>query len=217
MITLTSPSYATTETQVFQAWHKQKQRRVRKSHNPSFIVSYPYVTNYISSPFDPEGWATDPDGTITNITLANPSGQSFVGLAEQTGGSYFLMTSGFGLTASIGDKLYAAIVVKKVGGIDFAVTLRINNGVNSADTRFLSSSSFSAGFNANDDTKVTSLGDDFYLLQVERESAINGNVFSQIILMTSAGASAPIGSQLYIQAAFFGKADDYPANVMPTL
>jgi len=177
-------------------------------------ISYNAV-NYMPSPFNPEAWSPDTDGEITNVTLANPSGSSVMGLAEQTGGNYFLMTSGFGLTASIGDKLYSAILVKKQGVIDFAVTLRINNGINSADTRFLSSNSFGVGFSANDGAKVTSLGNGFYLLEVERAAGVSGSAFSQIILMAEGGGVAPIGSQLYVQAAFFGKADDWPAIITP--
>jgi len=171
------------------------------------------------SPFDPSGWTgiSDPDGTITNVTLDNPSGESFVGLIEQTSASFFIINSTVSFPTEDTDKLYAAIIVKKQGTTDFAVTLRINNGIDFKDTRFLSNDSFNVGFNANDDTKTTNLGNGFYLLETERAAGVSGNAFSQIILMAEGGGVAPIGSQFYAQASFFGKADDFPANVMPTL
>jgi|GEM_PF-5524881 len=221
MITLTSPSYATTETQVFQAWHKQKQRRVRKSHNPSFIVSYPYVTNYMPSPFDPSGWRPDADGTIENVTIANPSGADVVGLAEQTGAGEFTLNTNFdNKIPSIlaGEKHYTAIIYKVM---DSWANQRIqiatfdDAGLNSFSLFNIETNTLASGSPV--DYKFTLLGDGFVLLEVLNTETFNQTNAYTSIIMKSGAVAAPIGSQLYVQAAFFGKADDFPANVMPTL
>jgi len=227
MITLTSPSYATTETQVFQAWHKQKQRRVRKSHNPSFIVSYPYVTNYMPSPFDPEGWygaTTDADGTITNVALENPSGQSFMGLAEQAGaGQFSLLDTIIGgpkFDAVTGESIYFSVIVKEITqspAISLFFTVGSDTGnVFTSKVRVLDGSVDSGTGLVNS----TDLGYGFILIQVKHTlTEDRTNIGGRMLLLESDGTGVvpPIGSQLYVQAAFFGKADDYPANVMPTL
>ena len=228
MATLTSPSYATTETQAFQAWHKQKQRRVRKSHNPSFIVSYPYVTNYMPNPFGPEGWygATEEGDILENQLIDNPSGTEFIGYAEQVGADQFIIAANDAPTDNtfsvlIGDKVYQSMILKAFDGEPPFVRFRF------ADSQGFLGNTYYDTLNSVINTgigSVTSLGDDYYLVQAVHNVSRDDSNFSCQIFMwadfvntaTPSGA-APIGSKLYVQAAFSGKADDYPANVMPTL
>lgn len=210
MTTLTSPTYATPETLIYQSYKKQSDRKRRKSHNPSVIVSYPYVTNYMPSPFDPSGWygaASDPDGTITNVTLENPSGQSFVGLVEQTGaGSFIFATNIANPEPSVldGEKVYGAIIVKNVN-IDAKLQTYIG-GIGDSGNLFIDiankTTNTAPGFN----TRFTDLAGGFTL--VETEYTITGdqtNVRQAWIFRDESQGIPPIGSQLYVQAVFFGK------------
>jgi len=221
MITLTSPSYATTETQVFQAWHKQKQRRVRKSHNPSVIVSYPYVTNYMPSPFDPSQWygnTVDPDLSYTSVTESNPSGESFVGEFEYVGvAGTATFTFSSNTTFNIGDKLYTACLLGKNG---YSKIRHIVQEYPSAevvsDFRYDFLTDTVERNTAGIAYKKTDINDDYCIVETEYIAATNGEHRGGIWGESDSGLM-PVGAKLKMQAAYFGKADDYPANVMPTL
>lgn len=223
MTTLTSPTYATPETLIYQSYKKQHDRKRRKSHNPSFIVSYPYVTNYMPSPFDPEGWfgaTSDTDGTITNIALNNPSGAEFIGLAEQTGAGSFIPLSNFPTPISsvtIGEKLYMGMIFK-IANFPAKIQTYIAGIGGSGNLTLDLQNKTALTMPANWNYKFTELTDGFFLVETEFVSQASGsNVYQDVILREGLGTIPPIGSQLYVQAAFFGKADDFPANVMPTL
>lgn len=221
MTTLISPNYATPETQTFQAWHKQKQRRVRKSHNPSVIVSYPYVTNYMPSPFDPDSWRPDADGTITNIALENPSGSGIIGLAEQTGAGYFSLNSSFfnQFNMQAGDNIFIAIMYKLISGSEIeSITLEAYSSEGTLTfSRFdaLNKTQISGTVT---DYLFTDLPDDYVLLQAKINSTVaRTNAFGGIRIYKADGGIPSAGEQIYVQASYIGVADDWPANVMPTL
>ena len=221
MKTLKSPSYATPETLTFQAWHKQKQRRVRKSHNPSFIVSYPYVTNYMSSPFNPSGWTDTGSGTVDNVTLTNPSGEPVLGLAVQDGAGFFTMQDSFSNDLSVvaGEKLYIGIILKPVDANPFDISIVIGGSVTPTKTLKIAVEDLSVRSSNMTDYQITDLGNGFKLFQaywvVEADDPDTRGRYT--FTASNAGTVAPIGSQVYAQASYFGKAEDYPANVMPTL
>lgn len=213
MTTLTSPKYATPETLTYQSFKKQqdrKRRKRRKSHNPGFIVSYPYATNYISSYLDPESWGnTDPDGTVTNITLDNPTESPLVGDAEIISGQLNIAVTANSFNLSIGEKEYFAVVFKNIDATSLTVRFRADTGVTGGNNTI----NFGTLTQTSGDAvmKLTTLSDGFYLAQFEYTAAANltnCDVFSYV---------EGDGGQLYIQAAFFGANNDYPANVMPIL
>jgi len=173
-------------------------------------------TNYMPNPFDPSGWfgaSSDPDGTITNVTMPNPSGEGFVGLVEQTGASYLMLNNSYANNTSIlsGETAYCALLLKKISGgikIDCGIG---GSGVARQIASFNLDTSTSSGAL---ETKITSLGDGLYIFQARRTFAEdNSDIFGDTILADIDGTSAPIGSQIYVQAAFFGKADDWPAKL----
>jgi len=176
-------------------------------------------TNQMASPFDPEGWygaTSDPDGTITNVTMPNPSGQAFVGLAEQTGtGSFILLNSGSNKIANvnIAEPLYSSIIYK-IG--NYNSTLQYYLGADQSSTREnttfdLLNKTAILGGNFIDYT-FTDLVDGFCLLKVKYSTDIDLTNVSQVFVMREGENLVPsIGSQLYVQAAYFGKTPlEYP-------
>lgn len=173
--------------------------------------------NAMPSPFDPSGWygnTVDPDGTITNVTLANASGESFLGLAERTGSGGFNLTGFPTIETDIGDNLAGAMLFRKANALGSAFRFRL------AD-----SSGFLADIAVTSDTgtyvaggldyKITALGSDVLIefkYTTTRDSGTG--VYCQSFIWTDDNSGEPpIGGQLYVQAAYFGKADDYPANI----
>jgi len=174
------------------------------------------------SPFDPEGWRGDPDGTITNVTLDNPSGSSVIGLAEQTGAGPFTFLSSFDNPQDYqaGDKLYAAFIYKRVGLWEAGCFIGFNKtGSQIASARIdLRNNTYPNG--TVDEVKFTELGNDFVSVEAMETLTIDAAgcfAVATFTDMVNAPTQPAVGSQLYVQAAFFGKADDWPANVMPTL
>lgn len=175
-------------------------------------------TNYMPSPFNPEGWyggTTDTDGTITNVTTDNPSGQTFVGLAEQTGSTFFIAGVGPNQTLLRGERSYLSIMVKSIDGVDpFALTLRHDGiGYPDRDTRF-SSTDWQPITSSADEAKRETLSDGYYLLSTTAENKQDGDLGGQFIFMEPNGASADIGSKCYVQACYFGKNPlEYPYSL----
>lgn len=184
-------------------------------------VTYPDVSNAMPSPFDPSGWegaVTDPDGTLVNVTLGNPIGEPFVGLATQVSGAGQLTMNGIssdGIPVVIGDKFYVCVACKPVGGYVPSVRFRI------ADTQgFLSSTSLlsETGEHTGEsviNTNVTTLSDGFILLQVEINIIRNDSgAYGQVILWSNNDTGvAPVGAKLYVQASYFGVSPDFPGLV----
>jgi len=211
MTTLKSPSYATPETLTFQAWHKQKQRRVRKSHNPSFIVSYPYVTNYMPSPFDPSGYTVlnDPDCTYNVVQEQNPSGAATAGeISAVTGfASVNLPAAPTGLNILAGESVFLAMPVRATD--DFKLFYRFDGNGGQLEQNSINVLSATTTGNIN----ITDIGD-WKLIQVRHTVSVDStNMRGWFFVSVTSGVVDPF----YVQATYFGKADDFPANVMPTL
>ena len=181
----------------------------------SDVVSYPNVTNLMPSPFDPSGWSSDTDGTITNVTLPNPSGESFVGLAEQGTLNQFNIASTSGQGMVVGEKVYIAVICKPVGGYDTALRFRFADSQGFLGDTILSGSTGARLGGGTRNTKTTSLSDGFLLIEVEFDiTRVDANGVGQIIFFSNDNTGEPpIGSQLYVQAAFFGQSASFPAVV----
>ena len=176
----------------------------------SDVVSYPNATNLMPSPFDPEGWygaTTDTDGTITNVSLANPSGESFVGLAEQTGAGVFIFATATGSkipSVLSGEKVYAAFIYK-ISNFPAYVQTYIG-GVGGSGNFNLDLTNKTAISSAGWESKFTELSSGYCLLETSYTVSSDSVNVSQDFILRGAGVSIPpIGSQLYVQAAFFGK------------
>jgi len=170
-------------------------------------------TNYMPSPFDPSGWSTDPDGTITNETLTNPSGAEFIGLAEQIGATEFLMASSGGdrKNFSASDSIYSAILFKATDLTYIQMAMISDSGVVAVGLYDVVSLTKTSG--TADGYKFTSLGDGYYVIeQFKTLSSSETNVYCNISIK-GLGAPAPIGTKIHVQAAFFGKANDWPAII----
>lgn len=222
MTTLKSPTYATTETQIYQSYKKQSDRKRRKSHNPSFIVSYPYVTNYMSSPFDPSGWvgASDPDLAYTSVTEANPSGEPIVGEFEYLGSGFGDISASFNNPATSGDTFYCCMIIKS-DTLDMGMRVYFNSeGVRLNDTYVNANN----GSNSQaEGIKVNQLADGYFLVQISvyiPDDSTDVDCFIQVRKVDAFGVNQgqpAAGDKIKCQAAFFGKSTDWPANVMPTL
>jgi hypothetical protein len=165
-------------------------------------------TNYIPSPFDPISWsAADPDGTKSNITLSNPSGNSLVGDFNITSGNYTFIATFSSFNASIGEKMYSCFIVKNVSADNVFVRFQSDSGTEDQTQISLSTLTKVTG---GSDILVTALSDGFSLLQVERVAS--ANLVNADILVYANGD----GGQFYAQAAFFGKANDWPAIISDT-
>jgi len=209
MTTLISPTYATPETQIYQSYKKQHDRKRRKSHNPGFIVSYPYVTNFVPGYLDPENWAVaDPDGSVINTEIDNPSDSNIAGLCSITSGNLTILTTFSSFNSLSGEKIYMCLIVKNIDAENIFVRFQSDAGI--ADQTQVSLTTLSK-VTGGSNILTQDLSNGFSLLQIEYvtiSDLINADV---LVYLNGDGGS------VYLQAAFFGKADDFPANVMPTL
>ena len=183
------------------------------------VVSYPDLTNLMPSPFDPSGWtgAGDPDGSITNVILANSSGQSYMGLAERTGAGGFNLTGFPTVSTVIGDNLSGAILIRKSNSLGSAFRFRIadSSGFLGDITVASEDGSYVAGGLAY---QVTSTGSDILLefkYTTVRDSG-TGVYCQAFIWKDDNTGEAVIGAELYVQAAFFGQSASFPAVIKGT-
>lgn len=186
-------------------------------------VTYPNTINLMPSSHDPSGWtgASDPDGTVTNVTLPNPSGHPYMGLAEVATGGFFGLNYFTGDHSVLsGETTYHAMLLKSItSNVGIRVQLNID-GPQVVNTYF---NPETQNFNiqgdlANSNAQVTDLGDGFALFEFSyNHTATSSNVDAYISMWnvnpngTPAGLPST-GSQMYVQAAFFGKALDFPGR-----
>lgn len=197
----------------FQMYKKQQDRKQRKSHKPDVIVSYPYVTNLMPSPFNPEGWtgATDPDGTILNVTEQNPSGESFVGQCTYLANFFVLNSSSGNRIPTVTDGYaYLSILVRALPTDDDVVLFYRFDSVGSQIKQdFL----FTKTGSSSGDVLFTELGD-YRLIQIrEYITGTLPDVHGRFFI----GTGSPVNTVLYAQATFFGTGSDWPAVISPTL
>jgi len=197
MTTLTSPTYATPETQIYQSYKKQHDRKRRKSHNPSFIVTYPYVTNFVPGYLDPENWsAADPDGSVVNTEIDNPSDSNIAGLCSITSGNLTFATTASSFNSVAGEKIYFCFIVKNVNASNVFVRFQSDAGVDNLTQIDLDTFTKVTG---NSEVLVTELSNGFSLVQVERTT--DTDLTNADILVFANGD----GGNFYVQAAYFGK------------
>lgn len=195
---------------------------VTKDAELSPIVSYG-ETNYMPSPFDPSGWSgvSDPDLSYQSVTEENPSGESFVGEFEYVGPSTAVLsdTGLAGTLFNIGDVVFASIIAKsssfpwiRIGierrpdGADYG-----NIWINT-DTGQVGDSSGSMF-----DVKTQMLSDGYRLIQAKHVVSENALHRCFVWMQGDSGGGGSfnpsIGDKIKCQAAFFGKADDWPAVI----
>lgn len=174
-------------------------------------VDYFSAVNQLTDPYNPAGWygeTTDPDGTITNEDLLNPSGQSLIGLVEQTGTGSLLLARTIGNPISVvaGDKVYLSCIAKDINidavlefFFDFTISandrarVNVKTGENEVTTGSV-------------EVSFTPLSDGFSLIQCEKTVEVDDIINdSRIVFFETDRVVPPIGSQLHVQAAFSGR------------
>jgi len=174
-------------------------------------VSYPNVTNYMPSPFDPSGWfgaTSDPDGTIANINTPNPSGSEVVGLLEQVGTSFNTFSSSSSFSVNRGEQIYSSLIAKNANSLavveyffDFSVTDNGQYRVRVSDGKEV--------FSGSDEyINYMALSDGYVLIQSVRESSYDQDVGLRNSFFEENDSTTKIpdiGSNVYVQAVFAGK------------
>lgn len=181
-------------------------------------------TNYMPSPFDPSGWfgsTGDPDSSYTQITEANPSGEATVGQFEYvgSGGSLTLLQTGFDQPMVAGEFAYFSILFKP-DPVNPIPSLRVffqydDSGTISDGTPVINASTgvFEDFQPSGWDTKITELGNGYNLLQVRMLANFSFNYRCVVYAQNKTGTPNNGEKSIY-QAAYFGKASDYPANIL---
>jgi len=188
-------------------------------------LEYLGLNNNMLNAYDPENWVyNNAYNAISNVELTNPSGTTVVGLAERINDAAAAGNVGeaqFGQPVAIGDSFYLGIMAKSITS-DNSFRLRFND-----DESFLGSVSinidtgeqFSGGAGSiNQIWQVIDLADGFKLFETKMTAyRASTNLWAQIILEKKDGSvqAPPLGSKAYVQAAFFGKASDWPATYTP--
>lgn len=190
--------------------------------NSKFTVMYPDVINLMPDPYDPSGWfgeTNDADGSITNVNRPNPSGVSDVGLVEQTGGG-FLRPFSTELTptvVSIGEQYVVACIVKNVNkNSHIYMAVSSSEGTKSAILNI--NDGMQGPVSSGVECSFTVINDGYSLIQIAYTFTTNAtNVVGRSSLLDDSGSLsvADIGDKVYMQAAFFGKADDFPVLIQP--
>jgi len=189
-----------------------------KSDRYKGAISYT-GTNLMPSPFDPSGWsgASDGDLVYTSVTEPNPSGESFFGVFEQVGAGFGILSnsSASPVSVNVGEKIYLSIIAKNINSDSLLECYFDFSGNPDARARVRVSDGFNEWGVKNTFINFTELSDGYNLIQVEYVSTVSDTVSGRIVWFETGGVIPPIGSQLYVQAAYFGKADDYPAVIDP--
>ena len=180
------------------------------------------AVNYMPSPFDPSGWVPDTDGTINNVLIENPSGTGVYGLAEVTvGSSFFLVNRTFNLTVSVGEKVFCAVLAKGISPLSAIRAQMQNQSGAQIYNSYVNSTTGNTFDNGDGPNKIDILpnGDILMQFQYTVESGVT-DIDCNIIFFNldqaggASGISTPkLGDQQYVQAAFFGKASDWPGKL----
>lgn len=175
------------------------------------VVSYPYVTNFMPSPFDPIGWtgASDIDGTITNVTTDNPSGEGFVGECTYLTDFFELnSTTGNRIPIATDEYVYLSILVRASPSDDDVKLFYRVDGVNGGSGQLKQDFLFTKSGVSSSDVLITELGD-YRLIQIRCFiSGTKSNIYGRFFI----GTASPTNTVLYAQATFFGKSAslEYP-------
>lgn len=165
-------------------------------------------TNYVQSPFDPEGWTSSPSANISNIVINNPSGEPYAGFVNSSSPSGALVISRVDVIPFLeGDDTFLSLLIKDVTS-DYLIQFQMREDAISNTVAFNPDGSVNSN-SAGLETNVADLNNGFKLIQVKR-TILNDTLDADGIIYISGFG---IGSQLYVQAAFFGKANDWPAKL----
>ncbi len=174
---------------------------------PQSYIEYT-STNYMPSPFDPSGWNSSANSGITEVSIQNPSGSSVLGLVDSTAlAGVSILNSTLDKTALAGEKVYIGFMFKDITG-DFRLIMQIkidgaikNSIINPDGSIFAQTTDVQI--------KIDDLGDGFFLIQCEHELISESSDIDAFIYFNNNNE----GIQFYSQAAFFGKANDWPAKL----
>lgn len=174
--------------------------------------------NLMPSPFDPSEWAgaSDPELSYTDVTEVNPSGESFVGEFEYLGGGFGDITGAFNNSASEGDKFYACLLISSETE-DVGIRVYFNVDGSRLNDTFVNANNGASSL--AEDILVTSVGDGSFLVQILINVPTNTSdldCYIQVRKVNQNGVSIgqpDAGDKIKCQAAFFGKADDFPARL----
>ncbi len=184
-------------------------------------VDYQSANNYMPSPYAPESWQRNSAyNLISNVILNNPSGYETLGLAERINDAAAagnLAETSLNASVTSGEEFYLAVIAKSITN-DNSFRLRFNDEIGflgSVSINIDSGVKFSGGGgDINQMWQVTDLSDGFKLFETKMTAHRDSNdLWAQIIFEKKDGSvQAPaLGSKAYVQAAFFGKSNDWPA------
>lgn len=193
--------------------------------NAKTTVMYPDVVNNVLNPYNTSQWsgATDSDLSYDINNEPNPSGVGFVGLFEYLGANLGQIVRSLNIVSAISGDYYLSILAEPLGSEDngFRIILRsdltqvVNIYVNAVSGAITDS-----GYGSS--LVVTDISNGYKLIQVKipyngSESEIRAEVYFYDVDVNSGSplGSPTIGDKIKCQAAFFGKADDFPALVQP--
>lgn len=168
-------------------------------------------TNYMPSPFDPVGYDSNGFSTLVSIAKENPSGSDVIGYQEiivESGFARFNKSTAIDVASD--ETVHAIAIIKESAYGPVSIYFRIAdiNGYIAGTVK---------EFNGvdGDGYSFINLGCGYYLVSYKYESqtALTG-VVAEFIPRAAGGGSAPVGLSLYVQATYFGKADDWPAQVL---
>jgi len=179
-------------------------------------------TNLMPSPFDPSGWtgAFDVDTSYQSVYEPNPSGESFVGEFEYLGPGIAPLNHRRNNTAEVGGKYYTCMVIKPESGSDIGVRVSYQTG--SSTFAAIRISAITGNYTASGepvDVKVEELPNGYILFQIEYTASASGDLdiyalFYEVFDNGSQGGLPTVGDKIKCQAAFFGKANDWPASYL---
>jgi hypothetical protein len=187
------------------------------------VVGIDYIeytgTNYMPSPFDPSQWfgaTIDPDLAYTSVTESNPSGESFVGEFECIAvSSATTFARGDYAAFLAGDDLYTSVVAGKNQYQYIRFLLQDSIAGIISDFRYKIDTN-TIGLNTGGATlKRTDLNQDWVLLEVKFTAGADGS-FRGSLWGDDFSGTMPMGDKIKLQAAYFGKADDWPAQLLAT-
>lgn len=168
-------------------------------------------TNYMPSPFDPSGYwsATDPDCTFVDLSSQNPSGSPTVANISNVTGFVPInqpASGATGLSILAGESMYVSFIIEAFE--DFQIFYRFDgNGGQLVQSAFnvLTQTSTST-------INITELGS-YKLIQIKYTAIIDLiNAKGWFFVSNASG----ITTYFNAQATFFGKANDWPAQLLAT-
>jgi len=176
-------------------------------------------TNLMPSPFDPSGWSgvSDVDLSYSSVVEANPSGESFVGRFEYVGPGTANILIGDDTPFLSGDNIAFCFIVKPDGFNYIRATVQERpSGTNAVSfyVNLTSGEVESPSGSLDFTTKITELDNGYFLVQSLATGALNSD-YRCVLWMQGLTGLVQAGEALKLQAAYFGKATDYPAVVLP--